>query len=195
MSILLIAVLLLSQAVGSAQTQTRRLTVNPKSDESAMQLMRERMKRIRKQEKRPTVALVLSGGGAKGAAHVGVLRYLEEQQIPVDIVLGTSMGGLVGGLYSLGYSPAFMDSLLRTSDWSILMSDKVPREYISYNNVKYKEKFALSFPFSITRDLHLGADEDGSQNSLRDNIMRSLPSGYIYGQNVSNKFSSQPWKI
>ena len=189
-SILLFAVLLLMQAAGSAQTQTRRLTVNPKSDESAMQMMRERMQRIRKQEKRPTVALVLSGGGAKGAAHVGVLRYLEEQQIPVDIVLGTSMGGLVGGLYSLGYSPAFMDSLLRTSDWSILMSDKVPREYISYNNVKYKEKFALSFPFSITRDLHLGADEDGSQNSLRDNIMRSLPSGYIYGQNVSNKFSS-----
>ena len=189
-SILLLAVLLLTQAAGSAQTQTRRLSVNPKSDESAMQMMRERMQRIRKQEKRPTVALVLSGGGAKGAAHVGVLRYLEEQQIPVDIVLGTSMGGLVGGLYSLGYSPAFMDSLLRCSDWSFLMSDKVPRKYISYNNVKYKEKFALSFPFSITRDLHLGADEDGSQNSLRDNIMRSLPSGYIFGQNVSNKFSS-----
>ena len=187
---LLIAALLLTQAVGSAQTQTRRLTVNPKSDESAMQMMRERMKRIRKEEKRPTVALVLSGGGAKGAAHVGVIRYLEEQQIPVDIVLGTSMGGLVGGLYSMGYSPAFMDSLLRTSDWSILMSDKVPREYISYSNVKYKEKFALSFPFSITHDLHLGADEDGTQNSLRDNIMRSLPSGYIFGQNVSNKFSS-----
>ncbi|MDO4827021.1 MAG: patatin-like phospholipase family protein [Bacteroidia bacterium] len=190
-SILLAAVLLLTQAVGNAQTQTRRLSVNPKSDESAMQLMRERMKRIRNKEKRPTVALVLSGGGAKGAAHVGVLRYLEEQQIPVDIVLGTSMGGLVGGLYALGYSPAFMDSLLRTSDWSILMSDKVPREYISYSNVKYKEKFALSFPFSITRDLHLGAGEDdGSQNSLRDNIMRSLPSGYIFGQNVANKFSS-----
>ena len=191
LTIMLMTVLLLSQWAGSAQTTTaRRLTVNPKSDESAMQLMRERMKRIRKEEKRPTVALVLSGGGAKGAAHVGVLRYLEEQQIPVDIVLGTSMGGLVGGLYSLGYSPAFMDSLLRTSDWSILMSDKVPREYISYNNVKYKEKFALSFPFSITHDLHLGADEDGSQNTLRDNVMRSLPSGYIFGQNVSNKFSS-----
>ena len=58
--------------------------------------MRSKMDRIRR--RRPTVALVLSGGGAKGAAHVGVLRFLEEEGIPIDMVLGPSMGGLVGGL-------------------------------------------------------------------------------------------------
>lgn len=174
----------------TANAQTRRLTVNPKSDERAIEEMQIKMKRIREREKRPTVAVVLSGGGAKGAAHVGVLRYLEEQEIPIDMVLGTSMGGLVGGLYSLGYSPAFLDSLLRTADWKVLMSDQIPREYISYNNTKYKEKFALSFPFSITKDLHLGAEENDESNSLKDNLMKSLPAGYIFGQNVSNKFSS-----
>ena len=71
-------------------------SVDPKADSIAIARMRERMDKIRKY--RPTVALVLSGGGAKGAAHVGVIEYIEELGIPVDMVLGTSMGGLIGGL-------------------------------------------------------------------------------------------------
>ncbi|MBQ5415673.1 MAG: patatin-like phospholipase family protein, partial [Bacteroidales bacterium] len=74
--------------------------------------MRTFLNGIRRSEKRPTVALVLSGGGAKGAAHVGVLKYLEENKIPIDVVIGTSMGGLMGGLYSMGYSATELDSLL-----------------------------------------------------------------------------------
>ena len=74
--------------------------IDPKADAEAVARMQKRMAEIRKH--RPTVALVLSGGGAKGAAHVGVIDYIEELGIPVDMVLGTSMGGLVGGLYSLG---------------------------------------------------------------------------------------------
>ena len=70
--------------------------IDPKADSIAVVRMRQKMARIR--QYRPTVALVLSGGGAKGAAHVGVIRYIEELGIPVDMVLGTSMGGLVGGL-------------------------------------------------------------------------------------------------
>jgi len=54
---------------------------------------------------RPRVGLVLSGGGARGAAHIGILRVLEEQRIPVDCITGTSMGSIVGGLYAAGYSP------------------------------------------------------------------------------------------
>ena len=81
---------------------------------------------------RPTVALVLSGGGAKGAAHIGVIRVLESYGIPVDMVLGTSMGGLVGGLYALGYTPDQMDSLIRNIDWGWAFSDELPREYASY---------------------------------------------------------------
>jgi Predicted esterase of the alpha-beta hydrolase superfamily len=73
------------------------------SDAKAVREMRRRMDEIRK--RRPTVALVLSGGGAKGAATVGALNYLEQYKFPVDMVVGTSIGGLIGGVYAMGYSP------------------------------------------------------------------------------------------
>ena len=76
---------------------------------------------------RPTVALVLSGGGAKGAAHVGVIKRIEELGIPVDMVLGTSMGGLIGALYSLGYTPDQMDTIVSNIDWGWALSDKLSR--------------------------------------------------------------------
>ena len=68
-------------------------------DSLSMQEFRDYLSEIRKT--RPTVALVLSGGGAKGVAHIGVLQYLDSLKIPVDVVLGTSMGGLMGGMYAL----------------------------------------------------------------------------------------------
>ena len=107
-------------------------------DSAAMVQIQARMAEIRKE--RPTVALVLSGGGAKGAAHIGVIRYLESIGMPVDMVVGTSMGGLVGGLYALGYNVGELDSLVRNMDWSYALSDKVPREYVSYAETKYREK-------------------------------------------------------
>lgn len=182
-------------------------SVDPKADSLAMAKMRERMDQIR--QHRPTVALVLSGGGAKGAAHVGVLQYLEELDIPVDMVLGTSMGGLIGGLYSLGYTVPEIDSLVRNMDWQWVLSDELSREYISYTDIKYKEKYMLSIPFYYERDyykmqlaeenrfdagghdiLHIGADDDSALETLKSNLLGSLPSGYIYGQNVSNLISS-----
>ena len=60
--------------------------------------------KVTKKTDRPKVALVLSGGGAKGFAHIGVLKVLEEEGIPIDLIVGTSMGSLVGGIYSIGYS-------------------------------------------------------------------------------------------
>ena len=75
-------------------------------------------------QERPRVAVVLSGGGAKGVAHIGALKVIEEAGIPVDIVCGTSMGALVGSLYSLGYSTDFLDSLVRAQDWPALFSDR-----------------------------------------------------------------------
>ncbi len=182
-------------------------TVDPRADSIAVSRMRERMAKIR--EQRPTVALVLSGGGAKGAAHVGVIEYLEELQIPVDMVLGTSMGGLIGGLYSLGYTVQEIDSLVRNMDWPWVLSDKLSREYISYTDIKYKEKYLLSIPFYYEKDyyrmrlaedfrfdtgeheiLHIGADHESTIETLKHNFLGSLPSGYIYGQNVSNLISS-----
>ncbi len=76
---------------------------------------------------RPRVGLVLSGGGARGVAHIGVLQVLEEMRIPVDCVAGTSMGSLVGGAYSAGVPLATMESVLKTADWDNLFSDDPPR--------------------------------------------------------------------
>lgn len=182
--------------------------VDPKGDAEAVARMQKRMEEIRKY--RPTVALVLSGGGAKGAAHVGVIEYIEELGIPVDMVLGTSMGGLIGGLYALGYTVEEMDSLVRNMDWNWALSDRLSREYVSYTDSKYKEKYMLSIPFYYERDyykmklvdeyrfddihrheiLHIGADNENGPEFLKNNLVGSLPSGYIYGQNVSNLISS-----
>lgn len=76
------------------------------------------------QKNRPKVAVVLSGGGAKGVAHISALRVIEEAGIPIDIVCGTSMGSLIGALYCIGYTPDFLDSLVRAQDWSSLLSDR-----------------------------------------------------------------------
>lgn len=73
---------------------------------------------------RKKVAVVLSGGGAKGMAHIGVLKVLERAGIPIDIVTGTSMGSIVGGLYSIGYNANALDSVARAQDWSYVISDK-----------------------------------------------------------------------
>jgi len=182
--------------------------IDPVEDSLVCAQMRERMSEIRKH--RPTVALVLSGGGAKGAAHVGVLEYIEELGIPVDMVLGTSMGGLIGGLYALGYPVSHIDSLVRNMDWGWVLSDRLSRDYVSYTDTKYKEKYMISIPFYYERDyykmkladehrfdngrsyevLHIGADHDGGPEMLKNNLLGSLPAAYIYGQNVNNLISS-----
>lgn len=200
----LLIVLSMTLSAGSALATS----VDPQGDSLAFLRMRQRMDEIRK--KRPTVALVLSGGGAKGTAHVPVIRYIEELGIPVDLVVGTSMGGLIGGLYSLGYTVEEMDSIVRNMDWAWALSDKLSRDYITYTDMKYKEKYLLSIPFYYERDyyrmkvadehrfdnmkkheiLHIGADNDQGPEFLKHNLLGSLPSGYLYGQNVNNLISS-----
>ena len=76
---------------------------------------------------RPRIGLVLSGGGARGAAHVGVIRVLEENRIPIDVIAGTSMGAIVGGLYASGMSVDEIDHTIRTIDWDDALSDKSKR--------------------------------------------------------------------
>lgn len=78
------------------------------------------------------LVLVLSGGGARGFAHIGVLRVLEELEIAPDLIVGTSMGAVVGGLYASGWSPNEIDELVRTIDWEKIFTDRVDRKYRSF---------------------------------------------------------------
>ena len=80
---------------------------------------------------RPRIGLVLSGGGARGLAHVGVIAVLEEMQIPVDYVAGTSMGAIVGGFYAAGLSPADMEKLVTSMEWNEAFKDKPPPWFCS----------------------------------------------------------------
>ena len=89
-------------------------------------------------KKRPKIGLVLSGGGAKGAAHIGVLKYIEEAGIPIDYIAGTSMGSIVGGMYALGYSSSEILDIINSVDWNRLISNNVDRRKISFDN-KYEK--------------------------------------------------------
>ena len=199
-ALLITVISLLSASSAAAQMRT----TDPVGDSLAFAAMRVRLDSIR--QYRPTVALVLSGGGAKGAAHVGVLKEIEKVGIPIDLVIGTSVGGLIGGLYSIGYSPDYMDTLFRSLDWGKMMSDRTERKYKSYDDIKYNEKYILSMPFYYKpedflrsrtddiqqdprrRSLHLGAEDMNSRDLLKQNITGSLPSGFVYGQNIDYLF-------
>jgi len=92
---------------------------------------------------RPRIGLALSGGGARGAAHIGVLRVLEENRIPVDLLAGTSMGALVGGLYASGLSPAQLDSVIAAIDWTETFADNIPRGDRSFRRKRDDDLFLV----------------------------------------------------
>ena len=85
---------------------------------------------------RPRVALVIGGGGAKGAAAIGALKYVEASGIPIDMVVGTSAGAIIGGLYAVGYNAEQLDSLYRAQDWIHLLSDMATPQWKRWSRVK-----------------------------------------------------------
>lgn len=115
---------------------------------------------------RPKVAVVLAGGGAKGAAHIGVLKALEEMQIPVDYITGTSMGSYVGGLYATGMSADEIESFIYTIDWNSGYRDRVNRSDRRVRDKEYEDRYQL------TTDL-----------GLRWGEVRA-PKGVVQGQNM-----------
>ena len=135
-----------------------------------------------KGRKVPKVGLVLSGGGAKGAAHIGVLKYLDEIGMPIDYVTGTSMGSIIGGLYAMGYSPQELDELISNQDWSIIMSNKPQRKDVSYDYKRDMETFLITIPFNVFRSVEVGNED----SDVSRNISAALPTGIIRGQNVFN---------
>jgi NTE family protein len=92
---------------------------------------------------RPKLALVLSGGGARGAAHIGVLKVLEEAHVKPDLIVGTSMGSIVGGLYAAGYSAAQIEGILKGTDWKQIFVDKVDRTDRSYRRKQDDATFLI----------------------------------------------------
>jgi NTE family protein len=188
----------------AAQNRIIAPSVNPEEDSLAVARVRAKMDSIR--QYRPTVAVVLGGGGARGMAHLGVLRYIEEMGIPVDLVGGTSMGGLVSGLYSLGFGAQYLDSLVRAIDWTVMMSDKIPDSYQTYKVRRNKERFALTVPFHyddedmqdrIARQTRINDNYEQSDTRTGDmgqemmaKVGMGLPDGFLFGFNVRNTLSS-----
>jgi len=107
--------------------------------------------------KRKKVAVVLSGGGAKGMAHIGVLKVLEKAGIPVDIVTGTSMGSIIGGLYAIGYNSHSLDSMVRVQDWSYVITDKEDLRHQSLSDRQKQNTYFFTTGVTIgKKDMNAG---------------------------------------
>jgi len=94
------------------------------------------------------VGVVLSGGGAKGLAHIGALKVIEEAGVKVDYIGGTSMGAIIGGMYASGYSANQIDSIFKNTDLADLIEDNIPRSAKSFYEKAASEKYALTLPFN-----------------------------------------------
>ena len=150
-------------------------------------------------KKRPRVAVVLSGGGAKGMAHIGVLKVIERAGIPVDIVTGTSMGSIVGGLYACGWNATELDSIVRKQDWKFLLSDRA--EYRSQDLDERKRqntyisgrlpvamRASMSIPavFSPVRVGDHVLVDGGLRNNYPVDLARQMGADYVIGATVQD---------
>ena len=146
--------------------------------------------------RRLKVGVVLSGGGAKGVAHIGALRLLEELDIPVDYVVGTSIGSIMGGLYAVGYNSSQLDSLVRSVNWTLIMQDEVNRRQAFFEDKKHDDKLLIKIPFKNRKSF---SEEAGSHRGERSstgsrkgisNILNNLPSAIVEGQNLHSLLTS-----
>ena len=95
---------------------------------------------------RPKVGLVLSGGGAKGFAFIGLLKVLQEVNLHVDYIGGTSIGSIIGAMYAVGYAPDTIAKIIREQNWEALLTDKIDRKYINFEDKVYAENKVISLP-------------------------------------------------
>jgi NTE family protein len=98
---------------------------------------------------RPRIGLVLSGGGARGAAHIGVLKVLEEYHVPIDAIAGTSMGAVVGGLYASGLDAADVERVMQSVDWQDAFRDRPPRSDLNFRRKLEDQTFLVKFPLGL----------------------------------------------
>lgn len=134
---------------------------------------------------RPKVAVVLSGGGAKGMAHIGALEVIERAGIPIDIVTGTSMGSIIGGLYSVGWSAQKLDSLVRGQNWPFLLSDK--EDFYSQNLAgrEHQNTYFYSKTFSMGKKPTLGVTGGIVSGKNLMKLFRQLTAGYTDSMDFS----------
>ena len=116
--------------------------------------------------RRPRICLVLSGGGARGMAHIGVLKVLEELNVPIDCIAGTSMGAVVGGLYASGMSAHDIESTMRSVDWQEAFRDAPPRRDLAFRRKQDDRNFLVRLPLGLKHGQIL------------------LPKGFIQGQKL-----------
>jgi NTE family protein len=116
---------------------------------------------------RPHVGLALGGGSARGLAHIGVLRWFEEHRIPIDVITGTSMGGLIAGAYATGMSPEEIAQLMRTTDWDAMFISDSPFRYKTFRRKQDKRAYPSQLEFGLKRGFQLpGGLNPGQQVSL-----------------------------
>jgi NTE family protein len=123
--------------------------------------------------KRPTVGLVLSGGGAHGIAHLGVIKVMEEAGLRPDYISGVSMGSIIGGMYSLGYTADSIQKILKKIDWEVVLSNKIPEDKVIFLEKNHFYNSIISLPLSSMKIV--------------------IPSGLINGQQVENTLSFYAW--
>ena len=119
--------------------------------------------------KRPSVGLVMSGGGAKGFAYIGLLKVIQEAGLRVDYVAGTSMGSIVAGFYAIGYHPDSIYKIVREQNWDMVINDQIPREDVAFEEKEFGEKYIVSLPFrkkklSMMSSIHEGQEVDRMLN-------------------------------
>ena len=123
------------------------------------------------EQKKPKIGLVLSGGGAKGFAHIGVLKVLEEAGVKIDYIGGTSMGAVIGGLYASGYNASQIDSIFQATNFNELLNDFIPRSSKNFYEKRNDELYALVLPFN---KLKIGIPEALSKGMYNYNLLSRI---------------------
>ncbi|HEX7417102.1 MAG TPA: patatin-like phospholipase family protein, partial [Steroidobacteraceae bacterium] len=154
---MLLAALLVSTAYGAGD-ETRAAGAAPTAANAATQALGAA---------RPRIGLVLSGGGARGTAHIGVLKVLDELHVPIDAIAGTSMGAVVGGLYASGFTGKEIDSIVSSLDWQDAFRDRPPRTDLTFRRKQEDQNFLVKLPLGLRGGRFL------------------LPRGLIQGQRLS----------
>ena len=124
---------------------------------------------------RPKIGLVLSGGGAKGVAHIGVLKLIEKHEIPIDYITGTSMGSIIGALYAIGYSANEIEKIARSMDWDEIFDGSTKRRLISIEEKDQEGKYVIEVP--VKKGIPI------------------IPTGLISGQKLEMELTKITWSV